>query len=105
LIEDRGAPHRIVCDNGTEFASKAMFFWGKESRVTLGFIQLGKPAQNIFLEGVNGKFLNECLNLHWFRSIEEARYEIDLWKHHYNHEILRRSLNYLSPIAFAQQAA
>lgn len=105
LIQQRGAPNRIVCDNGTEFTSKAMFFWGKESRVTLGFIQPGKPTQNAFVESVNGKFRNECLNLHWFRSIEEARYEIDLWRTHYNHERPHSSLNYLPPVAFAKQAA
>lgn len=105
LIEQRGAPHRIVCDNGTEFTSKAMFFWSQESRVALAFIQPGKPTQNAFVESVNGKFRNECLNLHWFRTIEEARYEIDLWRHHYNHERPHSSLNYLPPIAFAQQAA
>ncbi|PRY66327.1 integrase-like protein [Vreelandella songnenensis] len=27
LCEARGKPHRIICDNGTEFTSKAMFFW------------------------------------------------------------------------------
>lgn len=105
LIEARGAPSRIVCDNGTEFTSKAMFFWSKESRVGLGFIQPGKPTQNAFVESVNGKFRNECLNLHWFRTIEEARYEIDLWRNHYNHERPHSSLNYLSPVAFAKLAA
>lgn len=105
LIEARGAPNRIICDNGTEFTSKAMFFWSKESRVALGFIQPGKPTQNAFVESVNGKFRNECLNLHWFRTIEEARYEIDLWRNHYNHERPHSSLNYLSPVAFAKLAA
>ena len=105
LIEARGAPNRIVCDNGTEFTSKAMFFWSKESRVALGFIQPGKPTQNAFVESVNGKFRNECLNLHWFRTIEEARYEIDLWRNHYNNERPHSALNYLSPVAFAKLAA
>lgn len=105
LIDQRSAPQRIVCDNGTEFTSKAMFFWSKESRIALSFIQPGKPTQNAFVESVNGKFRNECLNLHWFRSIEEARYEIDLWRHHYNHERPHSSLNYLPPVVFAKQAA
>ncbi len=29
LIEVRDKPKTIVCDNGTEFTSKAMFFWSK----------------------------------------------------------------------------
>ena len=105
LIETRGAPSRIVYDSDTEFTNKAMFFWSKELRVGRGFIQPGKLTQNAFVESVNGKFRNECLNLHWFRTIEEARYEIDLWRNHYNHERPHSSLNYLSPVAFAKLAA
>jgi putative transposase len=78
LIEARKAPSRIVCDNGAELTSKIMFFRSKESRVRLGFIQPGKPTQNTFFGSINGKFRNACLNLHWFRTIEEACYEIDL---------------------------
>jgi len=61
LFESRDKPRKIVCDNGTEFASKAMFFWSQESDVELGFIQPGKPTQNAFVESLNGKFRNECL--------------------------------------------
>lgn len=56
LIEQRGKPGKVVCDNGTEFTSKAMFFWSKETGVTLGFIQPGKPTQNAFVESLNFPF-------------------------------------------------
>jgi len=105
LIDTRSKPDSIVCDNGTEFTSKAMFFWSKESHVTLSFIQPGKPTQNAFVESLNGKFRNECLNQHWFRTLDEARYEIDLWREHYNHVRPHSSLNYMSPVEFAKQAA
>ena len=105
LIEQRGRPSKIVCDNGPEFTSKAMFFWSKEARVELGFIQPGKPTQNAFVESLNGKFRNECLNLHWFRTLEEAKYEIGLWRDHYNHCRPHSSLNYMSPVEYAGQAA
>ena len=105
LIQERGKPQRIICDNGTEFTSKAMFFWSKESGITLGFIQPGKPTQNAFVESLNGKFRNECLNRHWFRTLSEARVEIDAWRHQYNHVRPHSSLNYLPPVVFAQQAA
>ncbi|WP_428994955.1 DDE-type integrase/transposase/recombinase [Pseudoalteromonas ruthenica] len=54
MVEARGAPNSIVCDSGTEFTSKAMFFWSKESKVKLSFIQPGKPTQNAFVESLNG---------------------------------------------------
>lgn len=44
LIEQRGAPEQITCNNGTEFASKTMFFWQEESGVSLAFIQPSRPA-------------------------------------------------------------
>jgi len=104
LSETRGLPDSITCDNGTEFTSKAMFFWQKETGVKLGFIQPGKPTQNAFVESLNGKFRNECLNQHWFRDIEEARNQIDEWRHHYNNERPHSALNYMSPVAFAAKA-
>lgn len=105
IIECRGKPTRITCDNGTEFTSKAMFFWSKETGTKLNFIQPGKPTQNAFVESLNGKFRDNCLNQHWFRTIEEARFEIDQWRYHYNHERPHSSLNYLTPVAFAEKAA
>ena len=105
LIESRSKPTKVVCDNGTEFTSKAMFFWSKENNVALGFIQPGKPTQNAFVESLNGKFRNECLNLHWFRTLSEAKYEINLWREHYNHVRPHSSLNYMPPVVYAKKVA
>lgn len=105
MAEQRSLPHTIICDNGAEFTSKAMFFWSKESRVKLGFIQPGKPTQNAFVESFNGKFRNECLNQHWFRTLVEAEHEIKQWREHYNTERPHSSLGYMSPVEFAKQAA
>ncbi|QGX63832.1 transposase [Alteromonas mediterranea] len=49
-----------------------------------GSVQLGKLTQNAFLESLSGKFINECLNQHWFRTMDEARCEVDLWFEYYN---------------------
>lgn len=105
LIERRNAPDQITCDNGTEFTSKAMHFWQRDTGVKLAFIQPGKPTQNGFVESLNGRFRIECLNQHWFRSIEEARHLIEQWRRHYNHERPHSSIGYLTPAAFAKKAA
>jgi putative transposase len=105
ISEQRPLPLSITCDNGTEFTSKAMFFWSKESGVRLGFIQPGKPTQNAFIESLNGKFRNECLNQHWFRTLDEAREEIDRWREHYNNVRPHSSLGYMPPVEFAKRAA
>ncbi len=105
LVDQRRKPDQIICDNGTEFTSKAMFFWQRDTGVKLGFIQPGKPTQNAFIESLNGKFRNECLNQQWFRNIDEAKQTIDQWRNHYNHERPHSALNYMTPVAFANRAA
>ena len=105
LTEHRAKPAKIVCDNGTEFSRKAMFFWSQQSGVNLGFTQPGRPTQNAIVESLNGKFRNECLNQHWFRTLDEAKYEIDAWREHYNHVRPHSSLNYLPPVEYVKQAA
>ncbi|RDV24314.1 transposase [Alteromonas aestuariivivens] len=97
LMSQRKRPASIVCDNGTEFTSKAMFFWSKEWQVKLNFIQPGKPIQDAFVESFNGKFRDACLNQYWFSSLYEAREEIHLWRDHYNHVRPQSSLNYSPP--------
>lgn len=105
LIQRRGKPNSIICDNGTEFTSKAMFFWARDNHIKLNFIQPGKPTQNAFVESFNGKFRNECLNQHWFLSLHEARQEIRKWQHHYNTVRPHSSLNYLPPSQYAEKVA
>jgi putative transposase len=101
----RPLPKTIVCDNGSEFTSKAMFFWSKARDVKLHFIQPGKPTQNAFVESFNGKFRDYCLNLNWFANIEDARSTIDDWRRHYNHVRPHRSLGRKPPAMFAREAA
>lgn len=105
LGSSRGLPRIITMDNGSEFTSKAMHFWSRDTGVKLGFIQPGKPTQNAFVESFNGKFRNECLNQHWFRSIEEAKSTVDEWREHYNQVRPHSSLGYLPPVEFARRAA
>ena len=105
LAEQRSLPKTIVCDNGTELTSKAMFFWSQSSGVMLHFIQPGKPTQNAFVESFNGKFRDACLNQQWFRDLSEARRVINEWREHYNNVRPHSSLGYLPPAVFAKQAA
>ncbi len=95
----------MVCDNGSELTSKAMFFWSQRTRTELHFIQPGKPTQNAFVESFNGSFRDSCLNQHWFRDLVDARCIIDAWRQHYNEERPHSSLGYLSPAQYARQAA
>ena len=95
-----GLPEEIVLDNGPEGTSKAMFDWSERTGVRLRFIEPGKPVQNAFVESLNGKLRDECLNLHWFRSLRHAREEIARWRQHYNTERPHSALGYLPPMEF-----
>ncbi len=96
-----GVPDRIAIDNGPEFISKALDAWAYRHRVQLEFSRPGKPTDNAYVESFNGHFRAECLDQHWFESVEEARHMIEAWRVEYNTERPHRSLKQQTPAAFA----
>ena len=95
----RGAvPQRIKVDNGSEFISKALDKWAYENNVALDFSRPGKPTDNAFIESFNGSFRDECLNVNWFLSIDDAREKINAFKEDYNHFRPHSALGNLTPI-------
>jgi putative transposase len=105
LKKMRTLPAQIVCDNGTEFTSKAFRRWAKENGVEIHYIDKGEPTQNAFVESFNGKFRDECLNEEWFKSLEEARSIIDAWRLEYNSERPHSGLKGLTPYEFIGKTA
>ncbi|MFC1629010.1 IS3 family transposase [Gemmatimonadota bacterium] len=100
LIKERGKPDVIVTDNGPEFTGKALDAWAYQNDVKLDFIDPGKPNQNAFIESFNSKIRDECLNEHWFESLQEARTRIEFWRYEYNHLRPHSSLNNLTPMEY-----
>lgn len=90
-------PGTLVCDNGTEFTSKAMLKWALDRGIKLDFIEPGKPTQNAYIESFNGKFRQECLRQHWFASMHEVREIVEAWRRDYNHVRPHSSLEYRTP--------
>ena len=86
LVLWHGAPKQITMDNGPEFTGQALDVWAYQRQVRLDFIEPGKPTQNGHLESFNGKFRDECLNIHWFHSLADARRIIEDWRQSYNTE-------------------
>jgi putative transposase len=101
LREKRGLPEIIMTDNGSEFTSRAFDAWAYARGVRIDYIQPGKPVQNCFIESFNGTLRDECLNLHWFLSLEDAKQEIETWRVDYNQERPHSSLGRLTPAEFA----
>lgn len=97
----RGLPVRIVIDHGTEFTSKALDQWAYDNKVTLHFITPGRPMENGYIESFHGKFREECLNEHWFLTLDDARETIETWRIDYNQVRPHSALGYLTPQEFA----
>lgn len=68
-------------------------------------IEPGKPNQNAYVESFNGRLRDECLNEHWFTSLEHARTEIERWRREYNEERPKKSLGGLTPAEYAKRLA
>lgn len=67
-----GYPASIRVDQGSEFISRDLDLWAYTRGVTLDFSRPGKPTDNAFIESFNGKSRAECLNQHWFMSLDDT---------------------------------
>jgi putative transposase len=101
LIEERGQPVSVRSDNGPEFTSRRMLGWAEERKITLVHIQPGRPMQNGHVESFHGRLRNECLNVSWFRTLNDVRRTVDAWRQEYNDERPHSSLGYKTPREFA----
>lgn len=97
IVRRRGRPRVLICDNGPEFISRAMELWSEQHGVRLHFIEPGKPVQNCYVESFNGRFRDECLNEHWFTSMDDARAIIESWREEYNEVREHGSLGGMTP--------
>ena len=105
IIQERGCPLAIRCDNGPELTSRHFLAWAIERKIELLHIQPGKPMQNGRLESFNGKLREECLNVSWFQNLFDARRKISAWRAEYNEQRPHSSLGYRTPTEFAAQTA
>lgn len=102
LIAEKGCPANIRCDNGPEFISHLLNEWCAARKITLQFIQPGRPMQNAYIERKNGSMRRELLNTYLFNSLAEVRILAEEWRTDYNTERPHKSLGYLSPIRYAE---
>ena len=102
-LREQRVPLRIQVDNGSELISKVLDKWAYENQVTLDFSRPGKPTDNPFIESFNGSFRDECLNTHWFLSLDDAKENIESWRMEYNQYRPHSSLDDLTPEEFYQQ--
>ena len=99
-IAERGRPENVRSDNGPEFTSRRMLAWSENWKVGLIHIQPGRPMQNGHVESFHGRLRDECLNVSWFRTLNDVRCTLAAWRQEYNCERPHSSLDYRTPMEF-----
>ena len=85
--------------------SRDLDLWAYQRGVTLDFSRPGKPTDNAFIESFNGKFRTECLNAHWFMSLDDARRKCEAWRRDYNEERPHSAIGNKAPIELIDRSA
>jgi putative transposase len=98
IIEWRGKPQAIRCDNGPEYISAAVTQWAERQRIRLDYIQPGKPQQNAYIERYNRTVRYAWLSQYLFETIDEVRDFATRWLWSYNHERPNMALGGITPM-------
>ncbi len=102
LAAKRGHP-KLFLDNGSEFTGRLLDLWAYHHRVLLDFSRPRKPTDNGVVESFNGSLRDECLNVHWFETMEEARAIVEAWRTDYNESRPHMAHNGVPPGEFARR--
>ena len=97
IIQWRGKPERIRCDNGPEYVSGLLASWAEARGITLEFIQPGNPQQNAYVERFNRTVRYDWLSQDLFANIDEVQEQATQWLWHYNHERPNMALGGITP--------
>lgn len=103
LVVRHGAPRYVFVDNGSEFTGRIMDMWAYHHGTRIDFSRPGKPTDNSFVETFNGSLRDECLNVHWFASLAEAKSVLEAWRRDYNESRPHSALNDLPPAEYARR--
>ncbi|MDZ4744918.1 MAG: transposase [bacterium] len=80
--------------------------WALDQKITIAYIDPGKPWQNGYAESFVGTFRREVLDAEVFASIEEAKVIFNQWLRMYNNERPHSKHNYRPPVtAFKRKNA
>ena len=104
LSAQRRAPKYLSVDNGGEFSGRLVDLWAYHHTVKIDFNRPGKPTDNCYVETFNGSYRDECLNVHWFESMEEAKAISEAWRRDYNETRPHMALNDRTPEEYARQS-
>ncbi len=95
----RSSPRSSACRSG--FLNEGSTCRSEGHGVRIDFSRPGKPTDNCFIETFNRSLRDECLNVDWFETLEDARAKIEAWRRNYNESRPHQALNELAPAEFA----
>ena len=97
IMQWRGKPQVIRCDNGPEYISATLQNWASAKGIRLEYIQPGKPQQNAYVERFNRTVRYEWLSQYHWRNLDEVRDYATQWIWRYNHERPNMALGGITP--------
>ena len=97
IIEWRGKPRAIRCDNGPEYISGKLIAWAEAQQISIEYIQPGKPQQNAYVERFNRTVRYEWLSQYYWENLEEVRLFATNWVYDYNHNRPNMALGGFTP--------
>lgn len=97
VIEWRGAPQIIRCDNGPEYISDVLKRWANKHNISIEHIQPGKPEQNAYVERYNRTVRYDWLSQYLFESIGQVQEFATKWLWTYNNERPHMGLGGFTP--------
>ena len=102
LVAQRRAPNYLFVDNGSEFSGRLLDLWAYHCQARIDFSRPGKPTDNCYVETFNGSLRDECLNVHWFETMEDAKAIVEAWRRDYNETRPHMALNDIAPEEYAR---
>lgn len=103
LIEWKGKPTAIRCDNGPEYTSNVLISWANTQDIRINFIQPGNPQQNAYIERYNRTVRYDWLGQHLFSSLSDLQKHATQWQWFYNNERPNMALNGFTPMQHIQR--
>ncbi|MFY4257935.1 IS3 family transposase [Achromobacter xylosoxidans] len=97
IIEHRGRPLAIRCDNGPEYTDSTLLAWAQKRGIRLEFIQPDKPQQNAYIERFNRTARYEWLSQYEWENLEHVQDHATRWMWSYNHERPNMALGGFTP--------
>jgi len=97
IIEWRGAPQAIRCDNGPEYISAVTQAWAEKRGIRIEFIQPGQPQQNAYVERYNRTVRYDWLAHNLFETLDEIQHFATDWLWTYNNDRPNMGIGGITP--------